>query len=99
MSSRMMQRVGSQLRPLSFSPGWFGTWLLPSNATAWAGLQFEVHQTLPGELRDAGPPENEHALVIFVAGSVEMVVQKRDRELSLRAVPGTTSFMGGDTRS
>ena len=99
MTSRMMQKVGSKQRPLSFDTDGSGTLLLASNATPWAGLQFELHRTTPGELCDAGPPENEHALVIFLAGSVEMAIQKRNLEINLRAGPGTTSFMSGDLRS
>lgn len=37
MNSRMMQQVGSRIRPLSFDTQGSGTLLLASNATPWAG--------------------------------------------------------------
>jgi AraC family transcriptional regulator len=95
----MMQRIASTDRPLSFDAEGAGTVVLESASTSWAGLQFEVHRTVPGELRDAGPPPGEFALVVFLEGSVETAVMKGKRETSCRAVPGSTWFMAGDNPS
>jgi AraC family transcriptional regulator len=99
MTVRMMQQVSGSARPLSFDPEASGTVLLESTATAWAGLQFEVHRTIPGEIHDAGPLDGEFALVVFLGGSVEMAIKKGERDISYRAVPGSTSFLAGDNRS
>jgi len=99
MTTRMMQQVSGTQRPLSFDAEGAGTLLLESASTPWAGLQFEVHRTVPGELPDAGPPPGEVALVVFLEGSVEMAVTKGTREVSYRAVPGSTLFMAGDSRA
>src|SRR5262249_41219126 len=39
------------------------------------------------------------ALVVFLEGSVEMAIKRRDREYGCRAVPGSTSFLAGDNCS
>jgi AraC family transcriptional regulator len=98
MKTRIMQQVGAKQRPLSFDACGTNTLLLESASTAWAGLQFEVHRTVPGEARETGPLEGEFALVVFLEGTVEMAIRKRCREFSYRAVPGSTSFLAGDER-
>jgi AraC-like DNA-binding protein len=97
MTTRMMQQVSGTNRPLSFDTEGAGTVVLESALTPWAGLQFEVHRTVPGELSDAGPPDGECALVVFLEGSVEMAATKGTREEIYRAVPGSALFMAGDS--
>jgi AraC family transcriptional regulator len=99
MITRIMQQVGGAQRPLCFDAGGSSTLLLASAATPWAGLQFELHRTRPGETRDTGAVEGEFAIVVFLEGLVEIAVRKRDREFSYRAVPGSTSFLSGDERA
>jgi len=99
MVKRIMMQAAGAMRPLSFEAGGQDTLLQASAATPWAGVQFEVHRTIPGEARDSGPVEGEHAMVVFLEGSVEMTVCKRHRELTYRAVPGSTAFLAGDERA
>jgi AraC family transcriptional regulator len=99
MTARIMQQVSGRERPLSFDAEGSTTLLLESAATPWAGLQFEIHRTIPGEIHDAGPIDGEQSVVVFLEGSVEMAIQRRDREFCYRAVPGSTSFLAGDARA
>jgi AraC family transcriptional regulator len=96
MNARIMQRVGATQRPLAFGPVGTQSLLIASTSTSWAGLQFEVHRSIPGELREAGPLEGEFGLVVYLHGSVELTACERGREVTRRAVPGTTAFMAGD---
>jgi AraC family transcriptional regulator len=100
MSARIMQSVSGRARPLSFDGDGSTTLLLDSASTPWAGLQLEMHRTIPGEIHDAGPLDGELALVVFLEGSVEMTILKRKGEaFAFRAAPGSTSFLSGDNRS
>ena len=74
MTTRIMQQVSGRARPLSFDTDGTETLLLESAATPWAGLQFEVHRTIPGEIHDAGPLDGEQSVVVFLEGSVEMAI-------------------------
>src|SRR5262245_58621997 len=96
MHARIMQRVGAIQRPLAFGPVGAQTLLSASASTPWAGVQFEVHRSIPGELLDAGPIAGEVGLVVYLQGSVEMTLSQRGRPDCYRAVPGTTAFMAGD---
>lgn len=91
-----MQRVGRAQRPLAFAPLDTESLLFASTSTPWAGLQLEVHRSQPGELEDAGPIEGEHGLVVFLHGSLEITAWARGREVTHRALPGTTTFMTGE---
>jgi AraC family transcriptional regulator len=99
MTTRMMQQISGTTRPLSFDAEGAATVVLESASTPWAGLQFEVHRTVSAELRDAGPPDGEFAVMVFLEGPLEMAFQKGTRELSYRAVPGSTLFLAGDSRA
>lgn len=96
MTTRIMMQAAGKQRPLSFEGSGENTLLLASTSTPWAGVQFEVHRTIPGEAREAGPIEGEHSVVVFLEGSVEMTVCRRSGEQTYRAVPGSTSFLAGD---
>src|SRR5262249_52084253 len=96
MTERIMQQAFGRTRPLSLDAEGAKTLLLESASTPWAGLQFEMHRTGPGEFQDVGPPEGEFGLVVLLEGSIEMAIQKKGHGVSYRAVPGSTSFLAGD---
>jgi AraC family transcriptional regulator len=99
MDTRILQMNAGKPRPLSFSGDGDATLITASPSTPWAGVQFELHRTMPGEACEQGPIPGEHALVVFLEGSVEMTLRKGDRELSVRALPGSTSFLAGEERA
>lgn len=100
MTTRIMQQVSGTKRPLSFDAHGSNTLLHGSGSTPWAGVPFEVHRMVPtGEMHDAGALDAECGLVVFLEGSVDMVVRKGDLETTHRAVAGTTSFLAGERRS
>jgi AraC family transcriptional regulator len=99
MVARIMQQASGKTRPLAFADSGQETLLHASAATPWAGVQLEVHRTMPGEAIDTGPVEGQHALVVFLEGSVEMTACKRFGESTYRAVPGSTAFLAGDERA
>ena len=98
-TTRMLQRISGTTRPLAFDESGAETVLFTSASTAWAGVQFEVHQTVPGELDEAGPPDGDHAVVVFLEGSVEMTVRNSRCHRSIRAMPGCATFLGGTERA
>jgi AraC-like DNA-binding protein len=95
----MLQQVSSTIRPLAFAQSGAETVLFASASTPWAGVQFEVHQTVPGELDEAGPPDGDHALVVILEGSVDMTVRNSSCQRSFHALPGGATFLGGTERA
>ena len=96
MDNRIMQRVAQTTQPLSFSPNGANTLLLDSASTPWAGVRFEVHRSIPGELRNAGPLAGECGIAVFLEGTLQMTLLRGGREISYRAIPGSTTFMAGE---
>ena len=91
-----MQRVAETTRPLSFSANGANTLLLDSTSTPWAGVRFEVHRSIPGELHNAGPLAGECGIAVFLEGAIQMTLLRGAREISYRAIPGSTTFMSGE---
>src|SRR5262245_59340584 len=99
MVARIMMQASGATRPLSFETDGEATLLQASTATPWAGVPFELHRTMPGEAHDSGRVEGQHALVVFLEGSVEMTACKKFGEVTYRAVPGSVAFLAGDERA
>jgi AraC family transcriptional regulator len=94
--SRIMMQAQGGVRPLSFDAAGSAEPLLRSAATGWAGLPFELHQTMPTEdAFRAAPPPGQHQLRVIVDGSFEVVMRSQGRYVRWRAVPGAMSFHSG----
>jgi AraC family transcriptional regulator len=93
-----MMLAGEKSAPLSFDPRGSGEPLIASAATSWAGVQFEVHQTVPTEERvSASPPPGQLQLRVILDGYCEGVAYEGNRERTFNMGAGVVSIHGGPT--
>jgi len=95
--SRILVRGQAGPRPLSLGPGLEEPPFLNSTTTEWAGVPFEVHETLPlDEPLAATPLAGECHLRVVLEGAYELELLVDGRRTLRRGTPGTMSLHGGE---
>lgn len=98
VSERIMVRGEGGFRPLQLSPPGGEPPLLNSATTAWAGVPFELHRTMPNRApTPVTPIPGECHLRVVVDGFYEIEMRDGGREIVRRGVPGTMSFHADGT--
>jgi AraC-like DNA-binding protein len=95
--ARILMQSRGEVRPLGF--GAREEPHLCSANTAWAGVQFEMHQLRDiGDVGESGPVDGEIGLMIVTAGSYETRVRGPCGDLRIRSSAGALRVLSGDLR-
>jgi AraC-like DNA-binding protein len=96
MLARITTQLPGAVRPPTCAPE-ADPPLLSSASTAWAGLPFEVRRMSVAERFDwVTPPAGEHAMLVVLDGTVNLVLNSGGADVLLTAQKGSALFLSGD---